>query len=89
MVLYKQSYLPDCDCICYFSLRRGQDANVVFHQSCSAEPILRDNTLASALDRVITCTGEVLFERKPPTLTKPEATLGDSDLRISGQLEEP
>ena len=32
----------------------------------------------------------VLFERNLPTLTKPEATLGDRiDLRISGQPEEP
>ena len=46
--------------------------------------------LASALDKVVTFAGEVLFERKPPTLTKPEATPGDRiDLRISGQPEEP
>ena len=31
-----------------------------------------------------------LFDRKPPTPTKPEATPGDSiDLRMSGQPEEP
>ena len=31
-----------------------------------------------------------MFERKPPTLTKCEATLGDRiDLRTSGQPEEP
>ena len=33
--------------------------------------------LASAVDMVVTFAGEVLFERKTPTLTKLEATLGD------------
>ena len=46
--------------------------------------------LASALDKVATLHGEVLFERESPTFTKLEATLGDRiDLRISGQHEEP
>ena len=45
---------------------------------------------ASALDKVVTSAGEVLFERKPPTSIKPEATLGERiDLRISGQPEVP
>ena len=48
-----------------------------------------DNMSASALDKVVTFADEVMFERKPPTSTKPEATLCDSiDLRISGQPEE-
>ena len=43
---------------------------------------------ASALDTVVTFAGEVLFDRKRPTSTKPEATPSDSvDLRISGQLD--
>ena len=43
---------------------------------------------ASALDKVVTFAGEVLFEKHPQTLTKPEATPGDRiDMRISGQLE--
>ena len=43
--------------------------------------------LASALDKVVTLAGEVLFEMKPLTSIKLEATPGDRiDLRISGQL---
>ena len=46
--------------------------------------------LVSALDKVVTFAGVVLFERKPPILTKTEATPGDRiDLRTSGQPEEP
>ena len=52
--------------------------------------MLYDNMLASALDKVVSFAGEVLFERKHPTLVKPEATLGERiDLRIPGQPEEP
>ena len=51
--------------------------------------MLFDQMLASALDKVVTFAGEVLFERKAPTLTKPQATPGDRiDLRMSGQPEE-
>ena len=46
--------------------------------------------LESALDKVVTLASEVLFERKPQTLTKTESTLGDRiGLRTSGQPEEP
>ena len=45
--------------------------------------------VASALDSAVSLAGEVLFGRKHPTLTKPEATPGDRiDLRISGLLAE-
>ena len=53
--------------------------------------IVYDNMLASALDKVVTFAGEVLFERTPtlPTLTKLESTPGDRiGLHISGQPEE-
>ena len=43
-----------------------------------------------AMTLVITFAGEVLFERKPPTSIKPEATPGERvDLRISGQPKVP
>ena len=77
VVLYKQSYRTDHDCIWYFNLRRVQDANLVFHQSSSDAIIVYDNLRASALDKVVTFAGDVLFVRKTQTLTKPEATLGD------------
>ena len=45
---------------------------------------------ASALDKVVTFAGEVLFERKSPTSIKPEATSGERiDLCISSQREAP
>ena len=89
-VLYRQSNRPDHDCIYYFNLRRAQDAYLVFHQGSSDAIILNDNMRASALDKVVTFAGDVFFERKPSTFTKPEATLGDRiDLRISDQPEEP
>ena len=90
MVLYKQSNRPDHDCIYHFSPRRAQDANLIFHQTGSDAIILYDNMPTSALGKVVTFAGEVLFEWKPSTLTKAEATPGDRmDLRIPGQLEEP
>ena len=49
---------------------------------------LHNNMSASALDKVVTFSGDVLLERKTTTLTKLEATLGDRiHLRISGQPE--
>ena len=75
MVPYKQIYHPDHDCIHHFILRGAQDANLVFHQRGIDAIILHDNTTASALEKVVTCAGEVLFERKTSTSTKPEATL--------------
>ena len=73
----------------YFNLRR-HNANRVLHQSSSDAIILHDNMSASALDKVVTFEGEVLFERKLRTLTKPEATPGHKvDLRMSRQREEP
>ena len=87
MVLYKQSNRPDHNCICYFSLRRAHAAKEVFHQSSSDAIVLYDNMRANALDKVLTYAGEVLFERKPWTLTKPEAILGERiELPISGQI---
>ena len=51
--------------------------------------ILHDNMPASAMGKVVTFAGEVLFERKRPTSIKPEATLaGRIGLRIPGQFEE-
>ena len=45
---------------------------------------------ASALDKVVTFAGEVLFERNPPTSIRTKATPGErSDLRMSGQPEVP
>ena len=44
----------------YFSIRRTQDANLVFHQSSDAI-IWYDKMLGNALDKAITCAGEVLF----------------------------
>ena len=45
---------------------------------------------ASALDKVVIFVGEVLFEWKPPTSIKPEATPGERvDLRLSGQPKVP
>ena len=35
--------------------------------------ILYDEVRTSAVDKVVTVAGEVLFERKPPTSSKPEA----------------
>ena len=73
----------------FFFLPRAQDANLVFRQSCTDAIILCDIMPASAMDNVVTFEGEVLFERKPPTFTKQEATPRDRiDLRISGQSEE-
>ena len=52
--------------------------------------MLYDNMPGSALDKVVTSAGDVLFERKTLTLSKLEASPGDrSGLRISGQPEEP
>ena len=90
MVLYKQSNRPDHDYIYHFSPRRAQDANLILHQTGSDAIILYDNMPTSALGKVVTFAGEVLFEWKPSTLTKAEATPGDRiDFRISGQLQEP
>ena len=66
MVLYKLSYRQDHDCIHYFNLRRAQHANQVFHHGGSDATILYDNIPAWALDKVVTYSGEVMFERKPP-----------------------
>ena len=50
--------------------------------------ILHDNMPASALEKVVTFEGEVVFERKHPTSIKREATSGERiDLSTSGQLE--
>ena len=40
--------------------------------------ILYDNVPASALDKVVNFAGEVLLERTHPTLTKSEATPGET-----------
>ena len=61
MVLHKHSNRADHDCIYYFNLRRAQKANLVFHPSCSDALVLCDNMPASALDKVVTFAGEVLF----------------------------
>ena len=75
MVLYKQSKRPDHDCIYYSNLQR-------------ADAIILYDSMPSALDMFVTFAGEVLFERKPPTSIKPEATPGERiDLRMSGQSE--
>ena len=61
-----------------------QDANLVSHQSCSDEIFFVRQNAGKR-----TGQGGHMFERKHPTPTKPEATLGDTlDLRISGQPEE-
>ena len=74
----------------YFNLRRAQNAKLIFHQGRSGAFILYDKMRATALDKVVTFAGEVLFERKHPTSIKQEATPGErSDLRISGQPEVP
>ena len=87
MVLYKQSNRAYHDCMCCFNLRRAQNANLVFHQSGSDVICLYDYMSASTLDKVVTLAGEVVFERKAPISTKPEANSGERiDLRISGQL---
>ena len=45
---------------------------------------------ASALDKVVTCAGEVMFERNLPTASKQEATLCEQiDLCILGRPEIP
>ena len=89
MVLYKQSNRPHHDGISYFDLRRTQDANLALRQGGSHAIILHDNMPASALDKMVTFAGAVLFERKPPTSIKPEATPGDRiHFSISGQPEE-
>ena len=77
IVLWKQCNRTDHDCMYYFNLRRAQSANLVFHESCSDAIVLSDNMPASALDKVATFAGEVLFGRKPQTLNKAEATLAD------------
>ena len=90
MVLYKRSNRPDHDCMCNLSLRRAENANLVFHQRGSAAIILHDNMPESALDKVVTFAGDVLFEWKLPTSIKPEVTLGERiDLRISAKPEVP
>ena len=67
-------------CSLFFNLRRAQDANLVLHHSCSDAIILYDNMLANALDKVVIFAGEVLFERKPLTLSRRQ--------RQNGQPEE-
>ena len=89
MVLYKQSYRPGHDCIYYFNLQLTQHANLVFHQSSSDALVLYDNMPASALEKIATFAGDVLFDSKPLTSIKPEATLERIDFRISGQPEVP
>ena len=89
MVLYKHSNRQAQDCICYFNLRR-ENANLAFHHSSTDAFILYDSMTASALDIVVTCAGEVLFERNLSTSIKPEATLGERiELLTSGQSEAP
>ena len=80
MVLYRQSYRPDHDCVYYFNLRRAQDTNFVFHQSISDAIFVCDNMPASALDKVVTFAGEVWLERNllPLTLTDFDQAGGDS-----------
>ena len=67
------------------NLRRAQGEKLVFFIKNSSEAtILYDNLPASALDKVVTFAGEVLFERKHPTSIKSEATPGDRlDMRRS------
>ena len=79
MVLYKQSNRQEHDCIYFYNLRRAHDENAVFRQCCSDPVILYDNMWASALDKTATFASEVLVERKPPTLTKLEATPGEEN----------
>ena len=64
-VLYKHSNRPDHDCIYYFSLRRAQDTNVVFHESSSDAVTLYDDMPTSAPDKVVTFASEDLFQKKP------------------------
>ena len=86
MEQYKQSNHPDQDCTDCFNLRRAQDANFVLHQSSSGPTTCRQ----AHWTRWSLFAGEVVFGRKTPTLTEPEATPGDRiDLRVSGQPEEP
>ena len=61
-MLYKHSDRPDDDCIYYFSQRRAQNANLVFHHSSSDATVLYDNMPASALEKVDNFAGDVLFE---------------------------
>ena len=90
VALYKHSNRPDHDCIQYFNPRRVRKRKSVLHQSGSDAIILYDNMPASALDKVVTFAGEVLFERNPPTSIKPAATPGERiDLRTTGQPEVP
>ena len=79
MVLYKQSNRQGRDCDYYLNLRRAHVANALFRLCCSDPVILYDNMWASALDKTATFASEVLVERKPPTLTKPEATPGEEN----------
>ena len=86
MVLYKQSYRPDHGCI-FLSI---YDANLVFHQRSNDALLLCNNMFATALDKMVTFSHGLLFEKKPTTSTKPESTRGDRvDLRTSSQTEEP
>ena len=64
---YKQRNRPDDDCIYFFNLRRAQDANLRFRQISSDASILYDIMMASALDKVVTFTGEV-FVREEKTV---------------------
>ena len=67
-----------------------ENVNLVLHQRNSDAIILYDNLPANASDRVVTFAGDVLFEMKPATSIKREATPGERiDLRISGQPEGP
>ena len=54
------------------------------HQSSSDAFVVYDSLLARALDVVETFAGEVLFDKKRPTSTKPDAILGD----IVGNFED-
>ena len=61
----------------------------VFHQGSSEAIILYDHMPVSALNKVVTFAGKVLFERHSPTSIKPDAAPRDRiDLRTSGQPEE-
>ena len=91
MVLYKQSNRPDHDCVYCFNLRRAQDANLVFHRSCSVPIILYDNMVASALDMVVTFAGEVLFQREGSDFNQAggESWRQNRLAHMSGQHEQP
>ena len=90
MVLYRQSSRPDHDCIYYFIY--DELKKQIWYSIQVSVTLLFCTTTCWQAHWTSWSLLQVMFRlRGPfPTVTQPEATLGDRiDLRISGQPEEP